>query len=558
MHMKDLLSLPYAVWCEILTSWLGLADIARLDSSVCSQAKRPSALALLYSPVNVYDSSLIIDDLSVFTAENFASWLLMRDAEVTGISVSEAFVRKWDRTEDYLKAHGTRIRKIAFSVLNRFTFPANFLQRFRQACPNVTEVSCPGSFQLAEYEMLVEAWPKLTKISTAHGLCDAGLLLIAQFCRKLEYIDIAVGNALSEFAKARFIVSVPGTVKYLRMYSHGGNQRVYQGLYRAVSMANLPLLRVVDLYAVLTDDVLLEIAQRCPLLDTLLLQSNNSITGRALHSLPSLCRLQCIRITSVNGCSGLDIVSLVFANRATLRTFQFDDSDSTTALLTALSQCAQLQELDISPYWDKGEVAGWSAVAQGCPRLISLRAVEAGMTDDDLCAVARGCPRLQRLTLHKGDECKLTDRSLQAIAAHCPDLRALELRGCDEVTDIGFCAIAVGCTRLSSLKLGGICSDITFYAMAQHSRALQTLHLDLLATISEDAVMALAKGCTGLRHVRIETRDRTSVLAVTALAKHCAFLRSVQIRLRKKLPHDEITALTRLFRAEVLVKLSHK
>jgi hypothetical protein len=437
-------------------------------------------------------------------------------------------------------------------VANRLICKLAMMQMVSNLLPNIVDFTCPDSMSLAEYKCMVEAWPGLTRLTTGSGLCNQGLLLIAQKCRHLEIVHISGADGVTEEGKKQFIQNVTATLQNLTIWSHWAAPRRTTGLYETVAEAHLLRLRLVDIKrCTTTEETLLRIAQRCPLdtFDTSCLAT----TGDTLRELSRYCKLQTLSIL------GRDrLTDWVLSNGAGLQSLTCSGLASAIGLLPKVLGLSSplLRYLELRVSGQEMELYGWDTLAAGCPQLTVLHMMSYGMEDRDVCAIAQGCSRLQELTLTDSLPHRLSDLALQAVAAHCSDLRELGLERCEGMTDAGLWAVAVGCTRLTSLVTRKVpCSATALLALSQYSSRLKTLRMDALTGANDDSLTALAQGCTRLRHISFSRVQDITVVGIAALAQHSAFLRTGHLRLLKPQPQEELASLIKLFRSDVDVKI---
>jgi hypothetical protein len=550
-------ALPEAVVSEILTSWLEIVDVGRLDSAACWRAKRPALLSVLYSPQIVYDTNDFLEDLGLATADAYTLWLLSRSVRVTGLHVSRVFMWKHAQRLSYLQTCGLSIQRIFENNLD-ILVEVSLLHQLCEFCPNVTDLTCSlgSKFKQEDYIAITTAWSKLTKISIRNtsNMCGAGLLAIAQNCRELQSFNIHASGAemLPDNEVAEFIMSLPITLTQLNLSFASIMQRS-ANFYETVCAANLPCLRELSIGSVRrTNGTVLALAQRCQL-QALRLSWNEQISETVLLSLPTYCQLQEISIHGLLDYSPACLATLLRTTGLSLRKLKFggDSEAITTVLRTAGEACVNLQELEITQQCASDVVIGWQAIALGCPDLRTIRADFCQMSDRGLTALAEGCRKLQSVTIYD-DRNGVTDAAVSALGVHCADLRVLHQSGCAAVTDTGLCILVKGCARLSTLSLSGpMCGDSTMLALSEHAPHLRVLKLTYTPGVTDTGMIAVAKHCRKLRDVLLIGLSITNESIMT-IATCCKFLRSARFHPQNVTRSDGIG---KLFQADVSLKI---
>jgi hypothetical protein len=539
-HGIDVLpALPEAVLGEILTNWLELADVGRLDSAVCCRGKRHAVLSVLYSPVAVHKTRNLLHDFCPRAADQFTAWLFSRNVFVTGLYVSRSFIQSHEQRDTYLQHCGHSVECIHFGLESRQPKPIVALSSF---CCNVKEIICFDTLVLADNQIMLHSWPSLRCITAHNPICDASMALIAQTCRKLEAVNICSNAGVkSDQACAAFIAALPSTVRSLILRKGFGARRSID-LYQCVCKADLPRLREVSFDVVsITDATLLSLAQRCSL-QCLKLNWHDSVAGIGLMAALQHCQLQELSLESVHGLGPACVTAALRAVRSTLQKLTFHGSlaEINAVVQTVAESCSNMQELRVTCRSRLfAENVQWHSL-QGCP-LLTTCVVDCPMSARGLWALAKGCRGLQCLVV-RGEWSSIDDQASLALAAHCTGLWSVEL-GSSVVTDTGLCALVQRCRNLSSITLAGAhCTDVFFHKLAEYANGLRSLDVSNAPGVSDVGVTAVAMNCRKLRHVRFAKLAITSSSAVS-LARYCTLLQSVLIEPRKFSRTDEVGAL---------------
>jgi hypothetical protein len=350
-----LLALADDIAAKILTSWLGVEDIVSIDCASCGGQRQPLQ-ACLYSSATAYDTSHVLKDCNLRTANAYTSWHFSRNANVTGLHVSRALVEDVEQRDNYLQRHGRSITTIHAGEKSPCC-PA-LIAALCTYCPNVTTIVCPVGLSLIEYSGLAHAWPNLRSITVTKGACGEALLLIARGCREL--VNVSVDAEVSDEAKGRFLLELPSTVQTVDLgtawYDPALGDDDVDGelnLFKLLTVTNLPHLqrfRKQDRFG-FDDEVLLEVARRCSL-TSVHISGYDYLSEFTYITLTSLCQLQEVTISDGHQLYEDSITALLQGCAPTLRKFTYEGGSSAAMVLEILGTCcAQLEELEVDGYW---------------------------------------------------------------------------------------------------------------------------------------------------------------------------------------------------------------
>ncbi|XP_033762682.1 F-box/LRR-repeat protein 4-like isoform X2 [Pecten maximus] len=178
-------------------------------------------------------------------------------------------------------------------------------------------------------------------------------------------------------------------------------------------------------------DVMKSIANFCPKLKDLDIQSCSKIDGTdllQLKNLPNITRLNLYR-------SLVDVQSLT----ALLEVFK-------NLEILNLGSCTRINNFD--------EVC--LALGENCKKLISLDLWRSRtITGDGLVSLANGCPELEELDIGWCPELRLCSTSLVQLVQKCPKLKKLFLTANRNVCDLDLIAISTHCRELQQLDILG-------------------------------------------------------------------------------------------------------
>jgi hypothetical protein len=446
--MESLLSFPDEVLSMLLGVWLGVQDVTTLDTAHCS-GKRSGLLRVLANAVslNTVNASNLFERFNIPEKRRrmnlLMSWVLRRGVGVNSLFVTPALEDDNSRAEAYLRAKGDKIREIHYDIQVDVT--PNWEPTFaliNEHCPILQHLTCARNFTAATFCRIVATWPALTSIGFGKGVTDAGLLILAEGCREITSIhtDADLLERLTTEDGWDSFLSLRGPT----LQSFVAPLSAFpDGVYRSFA-AHCPQLRVLNIgWAGVSEAVALQVAQGCPLLQTVNLCSEPNVKAsliRALTSSGSLAELK----TCSNGADAEEAVISALRCNLLLHKLSLQMVNMHRAMQEIAQRGAKLLEL---------ELVWWSelpAVESVVPLLIS---------------VAEGCPQLRTLKLRNsvwGSKIGyVTDAVLAAFATHCPQLTVIILDSCDQFTDTGVTALAHGCRWLRSFTFGSTGVTVT-------------------------------------------------------------------------------------------------
>ncbi|KIY49376.1 RNI-like protein [Fistulina hepatica ATCC 64428] len=165
-------------------------------------------------------------------------------------------------------------------------------------------------------------------------------------------------------------------------------------------------------------------------------------------------------------------------------------------ILTRQSPHLRILDLSYCPVTDD-VIAG---IVYHAPKIQNL--ILAGctrLTDHALEHVARLGPHLDILVL--AHVSSISDVGMMKIARACTSLRCVDLAFCRNLTDLTILELAnLQIQRLSVVRVQRL-TDMAIYALAEHTRTLERLHMSYCDNITLNAVHFLLKKCPNLIHL---------------------------------------------------------
>jgi hypothetical protein len=445
------LNIPADLFAQLLTEWLQLGSIVKLDSAFCNTSARTDFLSAAYGE----DFTFLVSDGEP-RYERCLSWCLTRNVKVDGIFVRPKVMKGGLNHEfkQFLSAMGPRLRWAVVNIQNTdCMFAVLDVVRW---CPNIQRLK-------------VQAARSNDDATTT--LWEECLLTVARSCQHLCALNLTdVPLSTTGLTK---VLGYCGKLSQLTIGSWGST------LPPEVAVSSLSYLdiRYCDNA---TDALMLAIAKNCPTLQSLFAFYESTITDIGVLAVLQGCPL--LRETDVEYATGISReLRTELARRVRFTELSFDDTSKWIDLDEGMLQslllvCPALTRLSISaPPWFTD--AALALCAHHCPQLAELIMFNChGLTVAGVLHFLKPGSNLRSIHL---DRCpKPADELVRAAAEHCPQLQALLIYDTD-VSDAAVAVLAKQCTRIHTLSLVD-CFGVTMTgvrALAEHCSELGTLSL---------------------------------------------------------------------------------
>ena len=431
-HLFDI---PTDFLVNLLTSWLTMRDVARLDEALCAR-HCTYWLELLASPGTNFP-------LRTFSREGCLSWIMHRK-----ISVQNLYCRG-DISPETIKQFILYSRKslnsiVLWSVRKDSNAVASVIASVVASISESLGTGCPMLKSLNIYGFDIPT-----------PITDEQLGVLTNGCPSLENLSVWNAPSLSNSSIPLLIQNCPVlnsvSIQQWPNASNGGNGGIDSTgiLLLAAGCKSLRSLELITLSDSMDDSVMGEVARSNPMLEKLNVSGKN-ITDLGIHRLSTSCRfLKCLKLSRYN----ITDTSLAALSTNTPLLEDLDISFCrriTDAGLASLSLgCSSLRCLGLS-FCSQVTDVGIACLAARCRLLEGLDIHRCdGITDAAMTSLSMGCPLLKTITPHD----TLTDAGLASLATGCARLRTLTLHACEELTDDGIIVLAEGCRTLESVFL---------------------------------------------------------------------------------------------------------
>lgn len=452
--MGWLLLLPEELLASLLSDWIDVKDLARLDTAYCSRSKRPGLLADLASCVtqNIEPLCERREQRTRWAKiDGLMAWILQRNICVSAVYVTTCIANYVRRLPAYLQRNGGRIRKVYYNSTS-LEIPVKHLEStlelLSQHCPNITNVTCPRSFT-APFSHHLRAWPNLQSITVGAAVTDLDLQFIALNFTHLTRMDgsgyvTATSEGWKQFIEARGAA----------LTHFSTSSWLTENAFVAIA-EHCPQLRSLSINWTRTKGALAKmIAQGCPLLQSVNLSPYGATSPDVVLAFAQGCNLRELMFCT-RGC-GEETINAAIERCAGLRKLSVVIDQMCDIFAVISVNCSQLQELE----------------------LVWLSAESQMRLNDQLVAIALAnknllCLRLRGPFSERGST-GVDDSVLMAFAANCPLLTDVTIEGTNGITDAGIIALAQSCRWLRTNRLKTtIVTLVGMRAIAAHCRHIE-------------------------------------------------------------------------------------
>jgi hypothetical protein len=390
--MAQVFDLPDTLIHHLLSSWLYVRDIRRLDSALCCRVHRTTYLRIVQSRefavrpqfrCKTYGWDAFGNDRFLITCDDrdkgelrditqrFTVWLMKRDISTSILDVHSMWSQNPLDRVSYLQKHGDSVNEISCfgDVNNSTTSLTNLLQH----CPNV----------------------------------------LAVVGYRTQLVDDSVLETLADGIPRLHVVQLKGCPV------------TDEGFVTVSKIWSLTSLSVSDCEGV-TDTGFRSIAEASPNLNRVHIESDESLWDDLTDATLVALGEHCHRLRSVS----IDALNI-----------------TGTGLMHLAKGCPLLEELRLKGCPDSGD--GVVAVARSCPFLRVVTIADTDVPAEAVLAMAERCPLLEKVKL-TGDQ--VGGDEVAVLVARCEKLTHLDVSE-TAITVHGVRAAALQCTALKFLVI---------------------------------------------------------------------------------------------------------
>lgn len=427
-----ILRIPHSLAGHILTTWLNVKELCKLDSAFCNSELREPFQTLLSSGQVVYPN--IPEPVHLLTTIPFLmAWLnakkiLMYTLELTPQSLTtsfEAYVQLIAKNLRHMSLHNfkqglksmltmfeandfanLRSLQCSFSDLERTL--KNHLNKMQSTLKEVRFKRCTN-FGVDVFTGI--CLPKVTIMSVVACKVDKPFVTtMSECCGNIEYLNLSDCGVITD----QDVTALARNCPNLRLVSIAKQTTLTDAAIVELSerCAKLMVLDVVGCTA-LTDRSITALATNCRLLESLYLRDNSNFTDAAMQA---LCDHACttLEVLDVVNCPGITLASVgnLLAASAKMMILYIGNGDgravhTETSMCSLLARCGKLEKLSLECTAVSTEVL--AALAAHCGALVKLglHRCTRGITVEGLYAVATQCAGLELLVLP--EECSVVN-----------------------------------------------------------------------------------------------------------------------------------------------------
>ena len=355
--LDDILSLPGDISGQLLSNWLDIEDIGKLDSATCNTTNRGSFLQLLASEFVIHPNQY--QDIDIHSGL-FLNWLSLRQLKLISIALSDAFGDFHLIPPDW-----SQLQTLEFNLnfeSKLWSMSESFAALFIN-CPKL-EVMDLGPCYLLEESLgkILQGAPHLKHLNIIDRDSPRSNSVIAEYCHELTGLklssDALDGKILGEIAQSN---------RNLQTLSLYDCKLLVNASLEEHAIMHLRNLRCIELDALREDETILLFAKHCPQLESISLNTDYSV------------------------------------------------HDATVAQLAKL--CPNLKRLSLECVWNITN-NGLRSIGEHCSKLEFLRIFgNRHVTDEGIATLTKGCSKLHTVELRSLP--LITDRSILSIAENC-------------------------------------------------------------------------------------------------------------------------------------------
>jgi hypothetical protein len=471
-------TLPPLLLIKVLTVWINVVEVAKLDSSVCQKHTRSLFLSLAYGKYTTYTAH------SAQLQHAFVTWSLRRGVRLHGLSLAARSL-----SDDQLRR---TVLKLLCSNLQWL-----ILSGETEDCGKVLVDIAVWCQHLRAVEVIA------TSPNYAHTIDDYELDTVEmKGGRELDFCFLAIVracpplDALSLHEVRLTDRGLAQTLKQCSALTRLTLRSEYQFLPQEIAV---PTLKWFDIRSCIVGDaVLAAVGRNCPRLENLY------CFGAATSYTRTSTYITDIGVRALlQGCSRLRETDVEYAVRISnpLRTELAHRSNYTTLAFQ---------------YWERVDDNLVSGVIKCSPTLQHLNCAGCEfLTDGSLAVCAQQCPLLQ--TVDVSNCFNITADGVLQLLPPGNKLRAVDFNGCRQLDDRVMLAMARHCPLLQDCFCGGAAvSDSSIVKLAEG--CLQLRKVSLYGTgLGDNGVTALATHCTKLHSLYIPDCPNLTLEGVRAI-----------------------------------------
>jgi hypothetical protein len=412
----ELLNLPSCIIVDIMSSWVQVSDIARLDTACCNHVQRSHLLKALKAP------ELFVEETGCaasmwYTPHSWLKWRALRAVKTSTITFEDIATVPLDVIADFVASvGGTHVDTVVFkgSCSDRLQ---SVLCMMSITCKSIRHFCSVGCVDLKCIDVLLRRCSTSLESIAMHG---SSLSL-------MNYKQMQLPN-----------------VKMLRVVGDCSSDVVYQLLKRCGQLEQVILQNQFEI----SDACIAALEARAANLTRLELEDVKGTTGAALARLGGGCRnLRKLFLTVPE--STAEVVEVFVATATQLHTVGLGGDLTAEALRAVATHCGKrLRRTHIDFTQGHWPEEGYRVLTEHCTALESLCCYDYENDAQDseeflqLIAAQKGLLSIDFAGL------TIADEVLDALATNCPHLKEIMLTEATGYTEDGLMRLIEGCPDL--------------------------------------------------------------------------------------------------------------
>ena len=408
-----LLCLPTALSCEILSTWLYVPNIAKLDSAYCNLEKRAMFHAL-------YEQPELVCPLDCGPSKN-ALWIFKRRIRMNNFTASAEL--PIDVAVSYLQDFGQCIRSVTLSSCV-CDVVANAIA---EHCPRVSKLKLDNvygvsfallnTFQNIEYLELFHTSFAEPDISTSNNF---KLLNVRKL--RILWSNLAFEDILFLLEKCLYVTHL--SLIFSRTFPTVSAVEAISRLTRLVT------LNMGGLY--IDDAALAAIAHNCSAIVNLDLSSCREITDEGIKAVATKLKLKVITLACDEGLTDKSLEYLEYC-RVSLETLHIKQTvglrvRTNKLTLPAVKMFVKTPQNKCQYNWVTFILTRVDCILETCAHATTI-VVAIVLTDKLLFQIAESCVELEYLHIYTGHNVYYTSTSFYALFNSCSKLKVISPKG---------------------------------------------------------------------------------------------------------------------------------
>ena len=282
IKMTGFSSLPTSLCAIIISEWIKLKDLVRLDSAYCNHSTRLPYL-------NSYQSGTLRTECIKLRSPKMMQWFISRSLKFRKLST---ILLKWQEGIDILLSEllaniGSHVKEISIRPSRKLSSLQIicFSTIFAQNCMNIQKAQLTGELSDSEIAPLLCAWKSIQELDFKDCEITSGsFFILSNICSNLKRLTLNIIDDVSDAGLTALAGKCPELHTLTILFCD--NITVKGVLAFVVTTPKLNVLRITMSY--LTDTDISTISQHCPMLHTIGIDAM-SVTDVGIQALVNHC-----------------------------------------------------------------------------------------------------------------------------------------------------------------------------------------------------------------------------------------------------------------------------